>query len=183
MPRIVDYEIVLARMEREGFKCVYHNSGAFAFGGGEVRTVAWIGPEDSTIREEARAFVKTVPPPYASNLAEIVIQAWERMGGTVWLMPKSHWAHELNFGSDKWMPEALRKIGVDAEALRGRANAAAIEFTKDERELLRGLMVELLENLVGSDFMLAFPGRGTLCTVHHHQQVWWQTNAGGIFIG
>ena len=26
-----------------------------------------------------------------------------------------------------------------------------------------------------SDFLLAFPDRPALCTVHHHEQVWWQT--------
>ena len=29
--------------------------------------------------------------------------------------------------------------------------------------------------LGGSDFMLAFPGRSVLCTLHHHKQLWWTT--------
>jgi hypothetical protein len=33
----------------------------------------------------------------------------------------------------------------------------------------------LLGRLLGSDFMLAWPGRPAVCTVHHHKQLWWTT--------
>ena len=29
--------------------------------------------------------------------------------------------------------------------------------------------------LSGSDFMIAFPGRPALCTLHHHKQLWWSS--------
>ena len=40
---------------------------------------------------------------------------------------------------------------------------------------MESLIASLLGNLRTSDFMLAFPGRPALCTVHHHKQLWWQT--------
>jgi hypothetical protein len=44
-----------------------------------------------------------------------------------------------------------------------------------ERAAMELLVAALLENLRMSDFMLAFPGRPALCTIHHHKQLWWQT--------
>jgi len=29
------------------------------------------------------------------------------------------------------------------------------------------------QNLFGSDFLLTWPGRPTVCTLHHHKQLWW----------
>src|SRR5438067_2002656 len=110
MPQIIDYEIVLERMRREGFKCVYHNSGAFEFIEGEVKTVGWIGPDDPTIREEAKPFVRSVPPPYEENLTELLVKA---MPGMAWVMPMSHWAYELDFGSREWLADALGEISID----------------------------------------------------------------------
>ena len=37
------------------------------------------------------------------------------------------------------------------------------------------MMRRLLEMLISSDFMIAFPKRDTLCTLHHHKQLWWTT--------
>src|SRR5947209_3325205 len=148
MPRIVPYETVLPQMQAQGLRCVYHNSGAFGFadppGAGNVRGVGWIGPEDPTIRPAARALARQVPPPYERNLTELAARAWrEFLPGPAWLMPKSHWAYELDFGSSQWMPDALRKADVDPAVLAPLNNAAAIEFTPDEEERFRGLVGRL----------------------------------------
>ena len=71
------------------------------------------------------------------------------------------------------MPELLTKVGVEPGLLIGRANAAAIEFSPSEEDPFRVFLEGLLNGLTGSDFVLVFPGRGTICTVHHHKQLWW----------
>jgi hypothetical protein len=38
---------------------------------------------------------------------------------------------------------------------------------------MAGLVASLLARLDQSDFAMLFPGRRTVCTVHHHKQVWW----------
>ena len=54
MPWIIDYDIVLAQMRQQRLKCLYYNGGAFGFSDpAAVKTVGWIGPEDSTIRPAA----------------------------------------------------------------------------------------------------------------------------------
>jgi hypothetical protein len=55
------------------------------------------------------------------------------------------------------------------------ASAAAIAFERDEAGLFESLVAQLLSQLKGSDFAIAFPGKNVLCTVHHHQQLWWMT--------
>lgn len=181
MPRIIDYEVVLDRMQREGFRCVYFNSGAFEFVDANVKTLGWIGPDDPTIREEAKPLLVRVPPPYEANLAEKLVRAWkEILPGEVWVMPLSHWSYELDFGSREWMPAALEEIGIDAKILEPRTNAAAIEFSLEEEVSLKAFAAQLLANLKSSDFALAFPGRSTLCTLHHHKQLWWRTTADNI---
>lgn len=89
------------------------------------------------------------------------------------MMPKSHWAYELDFGSREWMPELLRQIGIDPVSLQHRTNASAIEFRPDEMQSLPVMVEGLLRNLLGSDFALGFPGHAVICTLHHHKQIWW----------
>ena len=84
-------------------------------------------------------------------------------------MPRSHWAHELDFGSRDWMPALLQSIDVRADELVTRNDGAAIELEGSERGPFVTLVEGLLARLLGSDFALAFPGRDTLCTVHHHK--------------
>jgi hypothetical protein len=177
VPVIVDYERVLQRMEADGFRSLYHNSGAFGFPrGADVRYAGWIGPPDGSIRPEARQHVRRVAQPFEANLAQLACDAWTRhLSGVAWLMPMSHWSYELDFGSRAWMPAALDAVGVDGELLSHRPNGAALEFQLDERRAIEGLLAQLLINLRTSDFMLAFPARPALCTVHHHKQLWWQT--------
>ena len=162
-------------MRAAGFTSLYHNSGAFGFPDTvATRSVGWVGPGDDTIRPAARPMVRHVPPPFERNLSELAAVVWqEQLAGPVWVMPKSHWAYELDFGSHEWMPGLLRSIGIDPAALAGRNDGSAIQFEPPEREPFVKCVETLLARLLGSDFALAFPGRATLCTVHHHKQLWW----------
>lgn len=177
MPWIVDYTQVLEQMRGQGLRGLYHNSGAFAFPEGVGESVGWVGPQDPTLRPEARALVRPVPVPYPQRLTQLVVRAWQTcLPGKVWLMPKSHWAYELDFGSRDWMPALLEHAGVDAGLLQPRTNAAAIEFALAESAPFSHVVEGLLRMLLGSDFALAFPGRPVVCTLHHHKQVWWTSN-------
>ena len=175
MSWIVDYAQVLQQMRDQGLRCLYYNSGAFGFPDGvPTESVGWVGPEDPSLRPEARAIAAPVPPPYEQELARRVVRAiQELLPGKVWLMPKSHWAYELDFGSRDWMPALLEHAGVDSGLLQPRTNAAAIEFALQETQSLSHLIEGLLRMLLGSDFALGFPGRPVVCTIHHHKQVWW----------
>jgi hypothetical protein len=177
VPTIIDYERVLQRMEADGFRSLYHNSGAFGFPRGtDVKYAGWVGPPDASIRADVRPFVRQIAPPYEPNLARMPADVWTQyLPGVAWLMPMSHWSYELDFGSREWMPAALDAVGVEGNELVTRANGAALEFQSRERAPLESMVSQLLSNLRTSDFMLAFPGRAALCTVHHHKQLWWQT--------
>lgn len=177
MPGIVDYPTVLKRMQEMGLRCLYHNSGAFGFAS-DVTThaIGWIGPDDPTIRPAARPLVRSVPPPYEIRLTQLILRAWkEILPGPLWLMPKSHWAYELEFGNVGWLPGALRSTGIDPAPLASLNNAAAAAFEPGEEDLFIPLAEALLKHLAGSDFAIAFPGRPVLCTLHHHKQLWWIT--------
>lgn len=177
MASIVDYSEVLQRLVGEGMRSLYHNSGAFGFSDADaVVHRGWIGPDDPTLRPEALGIARRVAAPFAANLAQLGALAWrELLPGPVWIMPKSHWAYELEFGSAKWMPGLLEEIGLAAQSLRSQPTADAIAFEMDEVASFERMLQRLLENLAGSDFSLAFPARAVVCTVHHHQQLWWST--------
>jgi hypothetical protein len=174
----VDYNLVLATMRDAGFASLYHNSGAFGLAdASSARHVGWIGPPDASIRPAALALTRHVPPPFELNLAELAAAVWqEHLPGPAWVMPKSHWAYELDHGSREWMPDLLRSIGIDPAPLTPRNDAVAIEFAPAERGPFVQLVRALLANLLGSDFALAFPGRRAICTVHHHKQLWWTSD-------
>jgi hypothetical protein len=185
MPQLIDYQHVLQRMTATGFRSLYYNSGAFGFPPEEpARSFGWIGPADPTIRDAARPLTRKAPKPYDASLAALAERAWQTLLiGPAWIMPKSHWAYELDFGSKEWMPDLLAEIGVPVESLRGRNNAAAIEFAASEATPMRRLVLGLLVNLYGSDFALAFPGRPVVCTIHSHKQLWWTTTDESIADG
>ena len=175
VPWIIDYPIVLEQMRAQKLRSVYYNSGAFAFNDDiSTRTIGWVGPPDESIRAESRNAVRQIPPPYEKNLTELLIRAWrEILPGRIWVMPASHWAFELDFASRPWLPAILESIGIDAGMLQTRTSAAAIEFALDESDLLEKFILRLLEMLQASDFSIAFPGRGAICLLHHHKQIWW----------
>ena len=182
MPCIIEYSVVLQQMTSQQFKCHYYNSGAFGFReSANARTLAWIGPDDSTIRPEAQVLARRVAEPYEATLANLATRLWrEQACGRVWVMPKSHWAFELGHGSREWMPALIDRLGVDFTLLENRTDAAAIEFSEDETDLFEPFVTGLLTLLHGSDFMIAFPDRPILCTLHHHKQLWWSTTADKI---
>jgi hypothetical protein len=177
VPWIIDYPIVLEHMRQLRMRSLYFNSGAFGFvDSGQARSIGWIGPDDSSIRAEARDFVRSVNEPYEQNLTNLLLRAWhEVLPGRIWVMPASHWAYELDFGSKEWMPPLLEHIGVDPGLLQGRTTAAAIEFTPEESPSLAHFVTRLLEMLQSSDFALTFPHRRAICSLHHHKQLWWTT--------
>src|SRR5688572_15665606 len=77
--RIVDYEHVLKRMQADGFRSLYHNSGAFGFArGADVKYAGWVGSADASIRAEARAFLRQIAPPYEANLSRGAGEVWTK---------------------------------------------------------------------------------------------------------
>jgi hypothetical protein len=177
LPWIIDYEMVLEQMRSQQFRCHYYNSGAFGFPDpSRTRTIAWVGPDDPTIKPAARSLTRPVPEPYEENLATLATDLWQRrLPGRAWVMPMSHWAYELSHGSRDWLPALIENLDLDPGLLEGRNNAAAIEFGPTETERFNHLVRRLLLMLTGSDFMIAFPGRPVLCALHHHKQLWWTT--------
>ena len=178
MARVVDYDTVLEQLLGQGLKSLYYNSVSFGFPPGVVtHTVGWVGPPDPTIRPAALPFTRQVPPPYGSGLRDRAIRAWQDLlPGVVWVMPRSHWAYELDFGSAAWMPGALARAGIDSTTLAPLTTGVAVEFSPDEVDAFGTFLDALLAHLSGSsDFQLAWPGRPVVCTVHHHKQLWWTT--------
>ncbi len=179
MTGVIDYPIVQGKLSDEGLVSLYHNSGAFGFAArANVQTIGWIGANDPTIRESAQKLVRRVSEPFAATLARMLATAIALpplAAGPIWLMPKSHWHYELHFGNRELLEPLLRDIDFDPALLRERNDGSALEFGESDHALLVQAVERLLAGLRGSDFMLAFPGRATLCTVHHHQQLWWQT--------
>lgn len=177
MPRLIEYQHVLQRMADSGLRSLYYHSGAFGFDAAQpTHSFGWIGPPDPSIRDSARPFTRKAPKPYEASLASLAERAWQTLlTGPAWIMPKSHWAYELDFGSREWMPGLLAEIGISAAALAGKNDATAIEFSAVEATPMRRMVLGLLVSLHGSDFALAFPGRPVVCTIHSHKQLWWTT--------
>jgi len=177
MPSIIDYPIVLERLRESGLKSLYFNSGAFGFPANVFsQSLGWIGPPDASIQPAARSLARNVPPPFEKNLADLAERAWrELLPGRVWVMPKSHWAYELEFANREWLPPLLHEIGIRSISLERCNSAAAIEFSDAERAPFHLLVQSLLEKLTTSDFLMAFPQHRTVCTIHSHKQFWWTT--------
>lgn len=186
MAFIIDYQHVLSRTRELGLRCAYYNSGAFTYPterAPHVRIVGWIGPDDPTIRADLPATLVRVHEPYEANLARKLIAVWKSdIDGPAWVLPKSHWNFELDHGSRAWLPGVVESIGVDAGMLEGRTNAAAIEFSPARSHALETLLTALLTHLTGSDFAVLFPHHSHLVTVHHHKQLWWQTEDAALAV-
>lgn len=177
MPWIIDYSLVLEQMRQQHCRCLYHNSGAFGFAPpAKALTAGWIGPEDSTLTPQARTISQQIAEPYAARLTQGVLDLWrDRLPGRLWVMPMSHWAYEMDYGSVNWLPQTLEQIGIDPGLLAGRNNGSALEFANHETIGASLVISLLLQRLHSSDFMIAFPNRPVLCMVHHHTQLWWST--------
>ncbi len=110
-------------------------------------------------------------------MARAAVAAWlKELPGPAWIMPLSHWAFELEFGSKNWLPNLIETSGLDPAVLSSRSNASPIAFLPTDETLLVKFIQSLLENLTSSDFMLAFPSHPVLCTIHHHKQLWWTSS-------
>ena len=171
---VIDYAQVLQQAAAVGLRCVYPNSGAFV-PAGEHRIVGWIGPDDSTIRSDLPAAIVRCPAPYPQTLATWFNETWQReFPQTIWVLPKSHWAYELEHAHQPWLFETLTGFGIDAARLARHTDAAAIAFEPDEAADASRLLISLLTHLKTSDYAILVPGKPVVATVHHHQQLWWQ---------
>ena len=182
MPQIIDYSVVSETLLGAGFESLYHNSGAFGFPRAvPTHSVGWIGADDPTLREAARPLTRRVAAPYEATLAALATRAWrDILPGPLWLMPKSHWAYELDFGSREWLAGTLERIGIDPRALEGRNDGSAIEHGEADAASFASMLEDLLTRLRGSDFAFVVPGRPVVCTVHHHAQLWWTTTDAAV---
>jgi hypothetical protein len=186
MALLVDYDAVIASFTRDGLVCLYPNSGAFGFPPDvPTHAIGWIGPPDATIRPVALPLTRGVSPPYEQTLTQLAIRAWRELfpSATAWVLPKAHWAYELMFGSPAWMPQVLRDAGLtdaNVATLTQRHDGTAVAFEAGEHAAFGALAEGLLTHLLGSDYMLAFPGRPVTCTIHHHKQLWWTSPDAGL---
>jgi len=175
---IIEYQNALGALEQRGFVCNYFNGGAFGFPKGvEVGVLGWIAADDPTIRPQLRPQIRIIPPPAEENMAKGAVDVFEgNLPGPAWIMPLSHWAFELDFGSKNWLPELIRSVGIDPQLLASRSDASPLEFNSADRPHLTRFIQTLLENLTSSDFMLASADYPVLCTIHHHKQLWWTSS-------
>jgi len=177
VPRIIDYPAVLKTLTAQGMRCNYPSGGAFGYGaeaGALVR--GWIGPDDQTIRPDMRATARQIPAPFEANLARLACAAWQtHLPGPLWLMPASHWAFEMQHGNGQMLTDLIKITGLESARLSQLADASAIEFSLAELSEFGQFAQRLLEGLTGSDFVMAFSERQTICTLHHHKQLWWTT--------
>jgi hypothetical protein len=175
VPQIIEYKNALQELTSRGLVCNYYNGGAFGFpAGSDLHIRGWSGGDDPTIRPQMRQHLRIIPPPAETTMSKSAAAAWQaELPGRVWVMPLSHWAFELDFGSKSWLPELLTGVKIDPQVLASRPDASPIEFTERENDELIALIHSLLTNLATSDFMLAFPAHPALCTIHHHRQLWW----------
>ena len=178
MASIIEYPIALQRLQQQGLVCNYFNGGAFGFPKGtSVTTLGWISDEDWTIKPDLRPNLRRFAPPAQESLAKAAVAAWvNELSSPALIMPLSHWAFELDFGSRNCLPNLIEIVGLglDPNLLAHRADASPIEFSLKEQPTLQRFVQTLLANLVSSDFMLAFPCHPILCTIHHHKQLWWR---------
>jgi hypothetical protein len=183
MPKVLDYGEAMELLRARRIACVYPHSGALGFEADvATHSVGWIGPDDPTIRPDVRRITHSVSPPFETNLARLLVSAWQEiLPGVAWVMPASHWAFELDFGSASWLPDVLRDIGVDPAQLEPLTTGAPIEFAPDESAAMEQLACALLERLAQSDFTIAFPDHPVICRLHHHKQLWW-TGADALVI-
>ena len=185
MPRIVEYLQLVEAMRGLHLRSLYYNSGAFGYErDASTKSTGWICAEDGSLRPEARQLARLLPGPPEGTLASLLTRAvTELFDGAAWLMPKSHWAFELDFGSKPWMPAALQQIGLDDKLLAPRTTGDAIAFSPNEIEQFTAFSRQLIANLMGSDFAMASPGKSFVCTLHHHKQVWWTTTDPALLHG
>lgn len=171
MPARFSYQSLLTTLGEQGVRCVYHHGGAFEFIASEVHFRGWLTAPDPTIRPGLREIARELP---IDSVVDATVRLLAEAGERVYLLPTSHWAHELE--AHPWIEEVLAMQSFDATTLRGLNRAEPIVYLLPaECDALRSLIGSLLERLSESDFSLVVPGAALLGTVHHHRQVWWRT--------
>ena len=157
MPWIIDYSLVLDQLRARGLRCLYYNSGAFAL----LDPSRAVAVESTGSRRSAPA-----------RVAEV----WKRLApGPLWLMPKTHWQHEIQSREAAWLTATLERIGVDPGLLEHRTSAAAVEFAEVEADAVRRVIAQILLAEPPSEFTIAFPRYALLGTVGTANGLNWQT--------
>ena len=185
MPYLLDYKLAHRQLTAAGFVSLYHNSGAFGFPpSATVHTIGWTGTSDDTIRPEMTPMIRRVSEPYGPTMARLAQHAWStHLKGDCWLTPKSHWHYEMHYGNRSLLEEILPLIDVNPASLADRNDGTPVVFVPTggaEADAMFEMLLRLLQGLISSDFQLTFPARATLCTIHHHEQLWWQTTDAGV---
>jgi hypothetical protein len=185
MPYLLDYKHAVAKLTAGGFISLYHNSGAFGFPqSANVHTIGWTGAADETIRPEMAPMIRRVVEPYGATMARLAQLAWtSHLPGECWLSPKSHWHYEMHYGNRHLLEELLPLVDVNPAAVADRNDGSPVVFTPPETDAMFDTVFRLLGGLISSDFQLTFPTRATVCTVHHHEQLWWQTTDAAVVGG
>src|SRR5215204_2958909 len=116
---IIEYPNALRELGQQGLVCNYFNGGAFGFARGvNVHVCGWIAADDATIHPQLRPLVRHIPPPAEEKMSLAATTAWQKeFPGPAWIMPLSHWAFELDFGSKSWLPDFIQSISFDPKLL------------------------------------------------------------------
>ncbi len=160
-----------------GLRCVYPNSGAFEFADPARRQILGFALRaDATVRPELRSSLHTVEPSTPRRLAEILVSQWQAHMPTAdgWLLPASHWGHELHHGNGAWLGPMLKRLQVDVPA---EAAAPAVAFRPARHALLLEVAEAMFARLQESDVTVLFPPFPVIATLHHHRQLWWRAEA------
>lgn len=194
MPVIIDYSIVRQTLQAAGLECLYHNSGSWGYPppahstspspspllGKEIFTLGLLLADDPTLRQQARPMAKLIDKPVPASLAYHVLGALAGLSQPLWLMPGSHWAYELTFGTPP-MTDWLEQAGLtDAQQLTARNDGSAVAFSPAEFSKLAGVLSQFWSFRTDSDYRLYAPNGQAIVHVHHHRQAWVLTPNEGI---
>jgi len=156
-------------------KPLYYNSGTFGFVETSDETyVGWIGQEDPTLRPNMRELAVRISAPVPQNLAGLVRQLWESVGGPIWFTPGSYWAYELQDGGEHYMPALLRSVKIDPQPMEDLNQGSALEFCQDEIDVSSDFLRAVIEQTQITDYGIIFPNAPIIGLVHHHRQIWWR---------
>src|ERR1051325_9035643 len=113
-----------------------------------TRITGWTAGEDPTIRPELRSSIHAFAPGATEKMAASASAAWSNyLPGPAWIMPLSHWAFELDFGSKAWLPTLLKSVHVEPYPLADRTDASPLEFQPGEQADLTRFLQTLLDQL------------------------------------
>jgi hypothetical protein len=171
MPEVLSYQQVETVLRAKSLRCLYFNSGSWGFTE-QAGAVGWLLGDDPTLTPAARKIARVVGP--VDQLVAAVLEACHRVGGEIWILPGSHWAYELDFGTPTMLDVLRRADVVGVDGLVGRNDGSAVRFLATEQSQLAGVLRELFSTGTTSDYQLILPEMPVLAILHHHVQVWWQ---------